>query len=254
MGDEISMTVNVSGLRDEIRGPVEAFGERLLADLGDNLQSLSVVGSSLTGDFDPGTNDINTALVVGRRSHDLLKLIAGYGVSMGKKKLRAPLLMTDGYIGQSLDVFGVEFLDLQLSHATVIGEDPFVGLTIAKHDVRLQCERELKTALMRLRQGYIQSLGKPKAVGEMLLACIGQLMVILRAMLWLSDVERPEEAKATLDAAAEKFGVKSSRIEGLLDVRVHHKTAEPHVAESMFENVYQVIDDLSRVVDGMRVS
>ena len=40
-------------LRGEVLPAVQAFAEKLEADIGENLLSLSVVGSSLTDDFDP---------------------------------------------------------------------------------------------------------------------------------------------------------------------------------------------------------
>ena len=61
--------------------------------------------------------------------------------------------MTPHYLACSRDVFPVEFLDFQLVHETILGEDPFVSLQVDKAHVRLQCERELKATLVRLRQG-----------------------------------------------------------------------------------------------------
>jgi predicted nucleotidyltransferase len=57
-------------VREEIREPLKAFAEKLTATLGDNLQSITVVGSSLTGDFVPKRSDINTVLVLGEQNFD----------------------------------------------------------------------------------------------------------------------------------------------------------------------------------------
>ena len=139
---------------------------------------------------------------MGRRNQALLRQLAGYGSRMGKLRLQAPLLMTKEYIQQSLDVFGVEFLDFQLNHSTIYGTDPFTKLKFKKEDVRLQCERELKSALIKLRQGYIRSMGKPKIVGQLMIGCFGELLALWRAELWLADAERSKEAQATLVCAA----------------------------------------------------
>ena len=119
MTENTMETIDISRLREEIRPAVKFLAERLGEDMGENLLSLCVVGSSLTEDFDPKYSDINTVVVVKRRGHELLQQLAGYGKSMGKKKIRAPLLMTPEYIEQSLDVFGVEFLEFQFNHAVV---------------------------------------------------------------------------------------------------------------------------------------
>ena len=240
---------NIDLLREPVRSPVRSLLARLHKDLGDELLSLCVVGSAVTGDFHPRYSDINTVLVVRQRSHRLLQLLAGYGKSMGKRKLRAPLLMTPEYIQQSLDVFGAELLEFQLNHAMVYGPDPFVELSFCKQDIRLQCERQFKAALIKLRQGYISALGKPKAVGRLLLDCAAELAVLLRALLWLTDTDRPREALPTLAAAAEKFEFDPAKVALLMKHRQHRTRPDAAVVNGLFEDIYQVIDHLGRTVD-----
>jgi hypothetical protein len=252
MTEKPSEQISIGQLRQEIRTPVEFLFRRLREDLGDELQSLCVVGSALTDDFDPKRSDINTVLTVRQRTHRLLALLAGYGSKMGKMKLRAPLLMTPEYIQQSRDVFGVEFLDIQLTHAVIYGSDPFAELTFRKEDVRLQCERQLKSALINLRQGYIRALGKSKHVGELLVACAGELVVLMRAMLWLTDSERDRRALPTLRKAAEKFEFDADKITTLMEMKLQHNRPKADEVESIFENTYQVVDLLARKTDQLQ--
>lgn len=240
---------NINLLREEVRPSVHFLLRQLQKDLGDDLLSLCVVGSALTGDFHPKYSDINTVLVVRQRSHRLLQLLGGYGRSMGKRKLRAPLLMTPEYIQQSLDVFGVELLDFQLNHAAVYGPDPFGELTFGKQDVRLQCERQFKSALIKLRQGYISAMGKPKIVASLLTECVSEIAVLLRAMLWLTDTDRPTEAMATLEAAAGVFEFDSQKISPIMAMKQQRVQPRADQVETVFENVYQVVDHLAQKVD-----
>ena len=252
MAEKPSEQITIGQLRQEIHAPVEFLVTRLREDLGDDLLSLCVVGSALTDDFDPKRSDINTVLTVRRRTHQLLTLLAGYGSKMGKMKLRAPLLMTPEYIQQSRDVFGVEFLDIQLNHTVIYGSDPFGKLTFRKEDVRLQCERQLKAALITLRQGYIRTLGKPKLVGELLLACVAELAVIMRAMLWLTDSERDPRALPTLQKAAEIFEFEANQITILMKLKLQHSRPKADQVESIFENTYQIVDLLGRKMDQLQ--
>ncbi len=247
-------TMQLEGLRPEVQGPVRTFAGRLQQDLGENLRSLTLVGSALTADFNPTRSDINTVLVVGRRSHELLELVASYGKKMGRLRLRAPLLMTDEYIERSRDVFGVELLDFQLNHRTVIGPDPFADLAFQKRHVRLQVERELKAALMELRQGYIRAAGKRRLVSEMVMACVGQLLPLLRAMLWLKDAERTPETSATVRSAAEAFDFDTSALDSALGWRREGKEPPPDRVDALYEGIYQSTDQLSREVDQLEVT
>jgi hypothetical protein len=110
----------------------------------------------MTGCY-PDAQRYNTLL----RRPSVAKL-AGSGPvgAQGKKRLTA------FYIGRSCDVFGVEFLDFQLVHETNLDAEPFAPLQFEKKDVRLQCERELKAMLVRLRQGYLAALGDKKMVRD----------------------------------------------------------------------------------------
>ena len=254
MTDTTNDATALAGLVELVRPPVEFLLTRLQDDLGDNLLSLCVVGSALTDDFHPKFSDINTVVVVGRRSHQLLGQLAACGRPMGKRRLRAPLLMTQEYIQQSLDVFSVEFLDFQLNHAAVYGPDPFAELSFHKRDVRLQCERQFKAALIKLRQGYISALGKPKVVGALLLDCAAELAVLLRAMLWLTDTDRPREALPTLAAAGEKFEFDPAKVTPLLKHRRHRTRPDAGEVDKLFEDIYQVIDHLGRTVDAFSES
>jgi len=239
----------VTQLREEIRPAVGFLARALMTDLGDNLLSLCVVGSALTEDFHPKRSDINTVLVVQRRSQQLLRTLAGYGRKMGKMKIRAPLLMTTEYIEQSLDVFGVELLDFQFNHVVVYGRDPFGELTLQKENVRLQCERQLKAALIRLRQGYIQVLGKPKYVTNLLMECVKELSVLLRALLWLSEIERDHQVLPNLKKAAQQFRFDRKVITHLMELQLQHSRPPADQIEFLFENVYQAIDHIARCVD-----
>ena len=254
MSQETIAETEFASLRREIRPALATLAEKLLSDLGDNLRSLTVVGSAVTDDFHPQRSDINTVLLVARRSHELLHTIAGYGKTMGKLKLRAPLLMTDEYLQSSRDSFAVELLDFQLNHTTIIGPDPFAGLTFKKEDVRLQGERELKAALIKLRQGYISRLGRGKLIGQLLIGCIGDLLPLLRALLWLEDAERPRRAAATVAAAAERFDFETAPVVALVEFKQQHRPVEAEQVEPLFEKLYQAIDILSRRVDKLRTT
>jgi len=251
--DNSEMKIDVLKLTETIRSPVQNLANRLREDLGDNLLSLCVVGSALTADFNPKYSDINTVLLVRRRNHELLQLLAKYGPQMGRQRLRAPVLLTEEYIQRSLDVFGVEFLDFQLNHAVVLGPDPFSNLAVNKSDVRLQCERQLKSALIQLRQGYIRSLGKSKLVGQLLLACITELTAVMRALLWCRDQDRPREIIPAMEKTSKHFGFDAESIRPLFEAKRSHTVIPREQNESLFEHLYQIIDHLSRQVDQMQV-
>ncbi len=245
--------LNLDILPALIREAAQDFSDRVLETLGDNLQSITVVGSSLTADFKPGQSDINTVLVLSKQTTGTLNAIAALARPMSKKKISPPLLMTPSYIERSSDVFGVEFLDFQLTHRTVLGEDPFASLMFEKNDVRLQCERELKATLIRLRQGYLAAAANRRLVRDILISTAKALSPLLRAMLWLKDIERASETGPTFSKAADEFSIKMDAL--ITAGQWRHQKARLTEAEmeNTFEAVYSTVDELAELVDTLEV-
>jgi len=237
----------------QIRATAGIFSQKLVEGLGDNLQSITVVGSSLTEDFKPGQSDINTVLVLGKQTLAALNVIAGLARPMRKKKISAPLLMTASYIERSRDVFGVEFLDFQLNHRTIWGKDPFAALSFEKNDVRLQCERELKAMLIRLRQGYIAAAARKKLVRDILISAAKGLTPLLRAMLWLKDVDRPVRTESTFSTAASEFSINPDYLVATGKWRSEKRYPGEHELQNIFEGLYTTTEQLAVIVDELEV-
>lgn len=233
----------------QIRESIKVFAEKLITALADNLQSITVIGSSLTEDFKAGQSDINTVLVLGKQTLSSLNSIAALARPLRKKHISPPLLMTSSYIERSRDVFGIEFLDFQLTHQTIFGDDPLISLRFDKKDVRLQCERELKAMLIRLRQGYIAAAAHRKLVRDILISTAKGLLPLLRAMLWLKDIDRPTRAEPTFSKAAEEFSVNINFLETAR--KWQHEKLRPSVTEveNAFESVYTAVEQLALIVD-----
>jgi hypothetical protein len=157
--------------------------------------------------------------------------------------------MTLSYIERSLDVFGVELLDFQLTHRTVLGDDPFANLTFEKKDVRLQCERELKAMLIRLRQGYIAAAGHKKLVRDILISTAKGLSPLLRAILWLKDTERPAGSEKTFRKASELFTIKLDSLITAEQWRHEKRRLDESRIDNIFESVYSSIEQFAETVD-----
>lgn len=128
-------------LQADIAARYQPFLEFVLAQQQKKIHSVYMVGSALTADYDPKSSDINSVIVLHKMDFKFLELLAPVGKKFGKKQVAAPLIMTPAYIEDSQDVFPIEFLNIQLNHHTVWGEDIFKALKIRKSDLRHQCER-----------------------------------------------------------------------------------------------------------------
>jgi len=244
--------LKLNGLRPQLNELLTTFADRLCTTLGANLESITLVGSALTDDFTT-RSDINTVLVLSRRDLPSLKAIASQARWMARKKLAVPLIMTTEYIERSRDTFGIELLDFQLTHKTILGDDPFESLSFDKSDVRLQAERELKATLIRLRQGYISFAGNKRRVRDIVSTAVSSLLPLLRAMLWLRDIERPATAQPTIDRADEALDINLKPLRDVRKWRTEKPKPTTDEIEDAFESVYTVVDQLAIIVDKLEV-
>jgi len=253
MVTETRTAPQLDGVREEIRDPLRRLVERLQAGLQDNLVSVSLVGSSLTQDFQFKRNDIDTVVLLNAYDIPALNIVAALAPSLRRYQITPPLVLTAFYIERSRGVFGVEFLDFQLIHETILGPDPFGSLRFAKGNVRLQCERELKAMLVRLRQGYVAAAGDRRMSRDLLISGTKGLTPLLRAMLWLVDADRPRTMDSTLRRAAGEFKVDlgaALAIQHWRHERVRMTDAE---MESTFVAILDAVERLTTIIDGLEV-
>ena len=72
-----------------------------------------------------------------------------------------PLLLTRDEFAGSLDAFPIEYGEILDTHRVLFGADPFAGLTIRDEDLRRECEMQVKSHLVHLRENYIECRGRP---------------------------------------------------------------------------------------------
>ncbi len=237
--------INVSSLPESVQPAVRNLAELLLELASDNLQALAVFGTLLSEDFDSKRMSVRSVAVLQKMDLALLNQLRSHGPRLGRRRLQAPLFMTERYIDQSRDSFPVELLEIQRFHAMVLGQDCFESLEFSRSDVRLQCERELKANLITLRQGLL-SAHKDAFITPLLTAAMEQILRVLRAVLWLKELDSPPNAAAVVLA-----------VEGLLDWKLaglKNCLAQPAKGSfKQFEQVYRDIESLSKYVNEITV-
>ncbi len=146
------------------------------------------------------------------------------------------------------------FLDFQLTHETILGADPFT------RDPHRQAGcagssagRELKATLVRLRQGYVAAAGDDGLVRDILISTAKGLAPVVRAMLWLNDVERPQTMEKALHAAGARFGVDLNAAVVAERWRYEKPRRTRAEIERTFAALLDTVDRLTTIVDGMKL-
>jgi predicted nucleotidyltransferase len=248
------MQINLDGIENKsVCRSLQELSERVVSDFSDKIISITVTGSALTDDFTEGKSDINTVLVFKEDNLELLDRVSEMGKFLVKNRFHMPLIMTPDYISRSADVFGVEYLDFQLNHKTIYGASPFESLSIDKRDVRLQCEREFKASLIRLRQGYTASRIGSAKLEDILLSCGGGILPYLRAALWLDDNKRDPHIEPTIEQTATAIGFDGEMLKTIIGWKYKKSHPGKDDRKEAMRYLYGLIDSLAVWADNFEI-
>ena len=229
------------------------FLEYILSKYKDKIDSIHIVGSVITDDFDLKTSKINSIFVLKSMDLKFLELLAPLGKKFGKKHITAPLIMTREYIEKSLDVFPLEFLNIKLYHKTIFGNDIFENIEINISDLRHQCERELKVKLAVLRQSYISASGDVKLLAEQFVNSIDDFVALFRGIIVLHGESPPESSKDVLTSLEKLTGINKAVFMSILMAKNAKVKFTANNLDRIFEEYYQAIEKLGDITDEISV-
>ncbi len=238
-----------TNISPHIQKIAEPFFLDILSQHKDDIISLYIIGSAVTRDFHTVHSDINTLIVVKDVQIPFIDFLATLGKRYGKRKLRAPLIMTCNYINRSLEVFPLEFLEMKQIHQLVYGENVLKDIKIEKADVRIQCERELKGKIQHLCQGYIKSMGNRTLLTNLLINSISGYFPIYRGILFLYDQKIPRERLDVIYAMQECCHVDLNIFEKLLELRIKNVYPPRETLNEIFQDLYHVLNTITKKVD-----
>lgn len=198
--------MHVEKLAAAVQEAAKIYTQLLLQFFRDRLLGITFHGAVVEEDYDLDHDRARSVIVLDRIRLDALRDLARHGSHLGRMGLVAPVVMTPDYIRDSLDTFPLELLEIQTRNVTILGDNFFRELDFDREHVRLQCERELKTLMIGLRQGLLAAGGRESLLGRLEHPAAETLLRILRGLLWLHQAEQADQALPAqgLAAAAEQ--------------------------------------------------
>lgn len=174
---------------------------RLTRSLGERLDTVVLYGPEAHGDTYRGIAQLNLMIIVADLEPDTLRLL-GEPVQWWLGKGQPwPRFFTEALIRDSLDVYPIELSDIARYHRVLHGRDVVSGLSVERAHLRIQCERELREKLMRLREGYVEARGATRPLRRLLAASFASFAPVWRGCLHLLGAPVPAhdgEAAAAL--------------------------------------------------------
>ena len=192
----MSHILNVARLPAAVQKKFIPYLRSLLEQHDGNVISANIYGSATGVNFIPKVSDINSVFVFKQLDFPAMKKSLRLIDAGIKQKIAAPLFLTQDYIRSSLDVFPMEFLDMQENHILVYGEDILKDLDIKTEHLRLFCEQQVKGKLVRIRQAFLEIGLKRKGQEALLKESLTALIPVFRNLVRLKGevpaVDKPQ--------------------------------------------------------------
>jgi len=236
------------------KDPKEIFPE-IIDDFkglyGNDLISIILYGSAAGRDYRPGKSDINFMIVLSEKGIERLDRAFKLVSKWQKQKVAIPLFLTELYVKSSLDVFPIEYLNFQRNHALVYGKDILKDLSLDPELVRLQCEREIKGKLLLLREAFMETAGKARALRGVIGMSIQAFIAIFDALLYIKEKEIPQKRRDVVSLTCSTFDLDAGLFQKLLDIREEKIKPMDSETKSLFQGYLKEVQKLSKIVDTM---
>lgn len=245
----MSALLNTDNLPQDVQNKFVPYARDLLNLYPDRVRAAAVTGEAAGADYDPKTSPITSVFVFDEVDfqvyHRALKTVAG-GIN---KNITAPLILSEQYLNNSLDVFPVEFLDIKEKHVLIYGEDLFSGLDIKTEHLRLFCEQQVKGRLIRIRQAYLEVGLQRKGVEAMLKDSLASLIPVFRNLVRLKGKTPDLDKKGIIAQLALNFDIDGTVLLAIFEDRTNDEKIGGRDVTEFCEMYMNELQKLARQVD-----
>jgi hypothetical protein len=230
---------------------ISDFVSRLRTAAGTNLESVILFGSAVAGDFHPEFSNVNLFCVIRDSSFAALQALAPAVKWWDTQKQPTPLFMTHDEIKRSVDVFTIEFIDMQQHHRVLFGEDVVQRLSIPANLHRVQVEYELREKLALLRQHLLLAAGNDSRMWELLLRSVSSFATLFRHALIVLGHDAPVGKREAVQSLSKQLGFDASGMLQVLDVRERKSDRKKVNLADVFSRYLAAVEQAAAAVDRM---
>jgi len=186
--------------------------------LPDQLGAVILYGSAVDQDFAEGFSDVNVLVTLKSADASALKAAAPVIDWWVQQKHPVPVVMSGHELRQSADVFAIEFMDMKQRHRLLHGDDPLAAIDVPREMHRAQVERELRTAVVKLRQAYLMAK-TDEAVSRLMTSSVSSFATLFRHALIVFGQQPPMEKRAAVEAIGSAVNTDVGAVLQVFDVR-----------------------------------
>lgn len=246
---------------DEILAAARQWLQPVREALGGEFLGAYLTGSVLTQGFDPELSHVNVMVVTRHLDVDILDRLSTavpHGKN-GKKRKKGtlqfePLFVSKRQIEQSLDVFPIEWLDIQERHIRLEGDNVFETLDVPRAHLRRQCEHQLRGKNIQLRQVYVMSKQDPATLEAELSGVASTFATLFRTLIRLQGETPPTNNGQVIERVADMYQLDARGLLGAHLVRYSGEGAyRGDELAQMYRRFLVEVDRLVHAIDELSV-
>lgn len=223
--------------------------ERLLRSAGDNLHALVLYGSAVTGEYRKHHSDLNILCLLKRTGPTELEALHEPFSWWKRKGFQLPYVFTEQELRAAADIFAIELLDMKASHRMIFGDDFFPSLEIPTRLHKQQVERELRTSLVRLRQGMLAIPPRDRVLLSLMDASVSAFVTLFRHALIAFGEEPPPSKRQVIERAAQIVKVSPEAFLAVFDVHLGRGKASEIDAQQTLRGYVALVESVTEEAD-----
>lgn len=188
------------------RETIAMFARAIEQALDGRLECAVLYGSAAADDWVMGRSDVNVAVVVTRATPEVLEALATVVTRWRDRGFAVPLVLDREFLASAVDVYPVELDEIRRRHHLLLGDDLLARLVIDPAALRLECEREARGKLLRLRALFLCVADRPGEVAELMHQSLKTFLTLLRHYLRLRGGSGEGTYADVLASAEEALG------------------------------------------------
>lgn len=229
---------------------LDIFVESLKENLGDNLKAVIAFGSQ--ANVRDAKSNLNLMIVTNTLTAENLYAISKPVKKWVKAKNPLPVVMTNDEWYSSFDVYAIEYSDMKDNYKLIYGEDLVNTVNINKYYLRLQCEAELKSLLLKYKNNFLMNIRSDREMKKVLDKVIKTLLVIFRAVLRLHDCNVPYRAVDIIDSVSNYLSFNKIVLNKLAKVKYEGESCNKQELLFIENQLLIDIQSLLKQVDAMQ--
>lgn len=212
--------------------------DALKAELGENLHSCCLYGSSVRGNAIEGVSDLNVLIVLNDSNSAAHEAVAR---ALEKSPQIDPFVLAKRGFERSARAFATKFASIQRNYRVLHGADPLAQLKLDPQLERFLCEQAVRNLRLRMVYAFV-TRNQHKSYDRFILRNTTAMFVQFSEALRLEGISVPRDFESRIAVWEREFKVEAQVMHDLLALKRAPQRFSESEAIRWHERLFPVVD------------